>query len=444
MGGMESDATAASAGGGPAAAERFDAELAARREDLIGLTSALIRFPTVNPPGAGYRELCDFLAERLARRGFEVELLRAEGALGDSDRYPRWNLVARRGGAHAGDCLHFNSHSDVVAPGQGWTLDPFAGTVRDGRVYGRGACDMKGGLAASIVAAETFVDLFPRFAGAIELSATCDEESGGFGGVAWLAERGRFDPSRVQHVIIPEPLNKERICLGHRGVWWAEIETRGRIAHGSMPFLGDCAVRHMAAVIERMERDLWPALAGRRTAMPVVPDGARASTLNVNALHGGETEEHDGLPAPNVPHSCRMTIDRRFIVEESIDDVRSEVIGLLDGLRGERPGFDYAVREIMRVLPTMTDADAPVVRALERGIGDVLGRTARHVASPGTYDQKHFARLGHLQDCVAYGPGILELAHQPDEFVVIDDMVASAQVMARAVDALLSADGTRV
>jgi succinyl-diaminopimelate desuccinylase len=141
---------------------------------------------------------------------------------------------------------------------------------------------MKGGLAAAIVAVEAALALDPDLPGAIEISATADEETGGYGGVAFLAERGAF--AAVDHAIIPEPLNKDRVCLGHRGVWWAELETFGRIAHGSMPFLGDCAVRHMGAVIAEMERSLFPALALKRTAMPVVPPGARQSTLNINSV----------------------------------------------------------------------------------------------------------------------------------------------------------------
>ena len=425
------------------AGARLDAEIGARREELVALTLDLVRLPTVNPPGRGYRELCELLAARLRRRGFAIDLVRAEGALGDSDRYPRWNLVARREGAGPGDCVHFNSHSDVVAPGEGWTLDPFAGVVREGRVYGRGACDMKGGLAASVVAAEAFVDRFPGFAGAIEISATCDEESGGFGGVAWLAERGRFDPARVQHVIIPEPLNKERICLGHRGVWWAEIETRGRIAHGSMPFLGDCAVRHMGALLAAFEQTLLPALAARETAMPVVPDGARRSTLNVNSVHGGLDEPpagYSGLPAALVPDRCRLVLDRRFPIEETLDGVREEVIGLLEGLGRTREGFDYRLRELFSVLPSMTARDSPVALAVAGAVRARLGREPDYVVSPGTYDQKHIDRVGRLGSCIAYGPGILDLAHQPDEWVGIDDMVDAAAVMGRALIALLGTE----
>ena len=421
-------------------ASLLDEEIVARRDDLVELTRALVRLPTVNPPGEGYRELCDLLAARLARRGFAIELVRAEGALGDSDRYPRWNLIARREGGRAGECVHFNSHSDVVAPGMGWTVEPFGGLVRDGRVYGRGTCDMKGGLAASIVAAEAFVDRFPGFAGAVEISATCDEESGGFGGVAWLAERGRFDPARVQHVIIPEPLNKERICLGHRGVWWAEIETHGHIAHGSMPFLGDCAVRHMGAVLAELERTLFPRLAERTTAMPVVPDGARRSTLNINSVHGGLEEPaagYTGLPAALVPDRARMILDRRFPIEETLDGVRSEVVDLLDGIARTREGFRYELRELFSVLPSMTAKESPVVLAVAGAIRGRLSREPDYVVSPGTYDQKHIDRIGRLSNCIAYGPGILDLAHQPDEWVGIDDMLESACVMGRALISLL-------
>jgi succinyl-diaminopimelate desuccinylase len=414
--------------------------VAARKDDLVTLTRDLVRIPTLNPPGRNYREICDYLGARLGKRGFSVEMIRAHGAPADSDRYPRWNMVARIEGAAPGDCVHFNGHHDVVETGHGWTTDPFGGEVRNGRVYGRGTCDMKGGIAAAVIATEAFIDTHPDFSGAIEISATADEESGGYGGVAYLAEKGYFDPARVQHVIIPEPLNKDRICLGHRGVWWAEIETKGRIAHGSMPFLGDCAVRHMGAVLAEMEASLFPLLAGKRTEMPVVPEGARSSTLNINAIHGGEPEQdadYTGLPAPCVPDRCRITIDRRFLIEEDIAEVKAEIAALMEKVRAARPGFDYEIRDLFEVQPTMTDRDAPVVRTVQAAIERVLHRHAEFVVSPGTYDQKHIDRIGRLKNCIAYGPGILDLAHQPDEWVGIDDMVDSAKVMALTLSDLL-------
>lgn len=410
------------------------------RDDLVALTQDLIRIPTLNPPGENYAAICDLLDVRLSRAGFETTWVRAEDAPGDSDRYPRWNLIARHEGARPGDCVHFNSHTDVVEVGHGWTRDPFGGEVSDDKVYGRGACDMKGGLAASIIAAEAFIAEHPDYAGAIEISGTADEESGGYGGVAYLAEQGWFDPRRVQHVIIPEPLNKDRICLGHRGGWWAEIETKGEIAHGSMPFLGDCAVRHMGAVLDAFEKTLYPAMASRWTEMPVVPEGARQSTMNINSIHGGQpeqTSDYTGLPAHCVPDSCRIVIDRRFLMEEPIEAVRQEVIDLLDDLKARRENFDYEIREINRVIPSMTDKSAPIVTTVHNAIRDVLGQAPTYVASPGSYDQKHIDRIGKLRNCIAYGPGVLELAHKPDEWVGITDMLDSAKVMGRSLETLL-------
>jgi succinyl-diaminopimelate desuccinylase len=449
----EAPAQAIAAHGASRASNTTDAldalvqRIASRRGELVALTQALVRIPTINPPGDAYTPCAELLGQRLKARGFAVEYVRAIGAPGDSDAHPRINVIARIVAPHPGPCVHFNGHIDVVEPGSGWTVDPFGGEVKDGKVYGRGACDMKGGIAASVVAVETLIEAGLFDCGALEISGTVDEESGGFAGVAYLAERGYFSKPRVDHVIIPEPLNVDRICLGHRGVWWAEVETKGRIAHGSMPFLGDSAIAHMSAFLQRIELELQPRLARRLTREPVEPSGARASTLNINSIHGGQIEQplsmHAGLPSPVVAHSCRAVLDRRFIVEESLDDVKAEIIHMLDELKRTRAGFDYAVRDIMSFLPTATPQDAPVVRATARAIARVLGREPRYIASPGTYDQKHVARIGQLKDCIAYGPGILDLAHQPDEYVLIDDLVHAAQVMALAAHSLLVGGSAR-
>jgi succinyl-diaminopimelate desuccinylase len=181
---------------------RLRSSIEARREELVDLSRELIRFPTVNPPGEAYRPCAEFIGRRLARRGFTVEYVRAEGTAGDSEQWPRINVIARRESGLPGPCVHFNGHIDVVQTGTGWTVDPFAGTVRDGKLFGRGACDMKGGLAAAIVAVEALVDSGEPLPGTLEISGTVDEESGGYGGVHYLAERGYFSPPRVDHVII--------------------------------------------------------------------------------------------------------------------------------------------------------------------------------------------------------------------------------------------------
>ena len=419
------------------------AEIDARRDALVSTTQDLIRIPTLNPPGDKYHDICSYLQARLERSGFSTELIRAKGALGDSEKTPRWNIIARHEGATSGECVHFNSHTDVVHVGEGWTRDPFAAEIEDDRIYGRGACDMKGGLAASIIAAEAFIASHPDYAGAIEISGTADEETGGFGGVAYLAEQGYFNPDRVQHVIIPEPLNKDRICIGHRGVWWAEIETKGRIAHGSMPFLGDCAVRHMGEVLAEMEKILFPRLAEQQTEMPVAPEAARRSTLNINSIHGGLAEpdaDYTGMPSACVPDRCVITIDRRFLIEEDLAEVKAEIDQLMQKVARDRPDFSYEIRDLFEVHPVLADKKAPIVTTVSDAIRDVMGVDPAFVVSPGTYDQKHIDRIGKLKNCIAYGPGILELAHQPDEWISITDMLDSARVMALSLAKLLAND----
>jgi len=131
-----------------------------------------------------------------------------------------------------------------------------------------------------------------------------------------------------------------------------------------------------------------------------------------------------------------MIVDRRFLAEEDIATVKAELRATVELAQGRRP-FRYEIRDMHEVLPTMTERDAPVVAALAGAVRAVLGREAEFVVSPGTYDQKHVDRIGRLKNCVAYGPGILDLAHQPDEYVGVDDMLDAALVMGLALGRLL-------
>ncbi|TMV35535.1 succinyl-diaminopimelate desuccinylase, partial [Thioclava sp. BHET1] len=131
-------------------------------------------------------------------------------------------------------------------------------------------------------------------------------------------------------------------------------------------------------VLHEIETELYPLLASRRTAMPVVPEGARSSTLNINAIHGGEPEPeagYTGLPAPLVADRCKITIDRRFLIEEEIGQVKAEIAALLERVKAARPGFSYEIRDLFEVQPTMTDRDTPLVRSTAAAIERVLAKT---------------------------------------------------------------------
>jgi succinyl-diaminopimelate desuccinylase len=409
--------------------DRVLAEVDAARDELVEYARELVRIPTVNPPGDLYEDCARFIGNDLARRGFDVEYIAAEGRPEHTRQFPRVNVVGtRRGGP--GRVVHLNGHFDVVPAGGGWTVDPFASVVRDDRIYGRGICDMKAGIAAAVFAAEAISRAGVELAGTIEISGTVDEESGGFAGVAHLAERGRIAAGRTDYVIIPEPLNVDRICVGHRGVYWFEVTARGRIAHGSMPFLGVSAINGMSRLLQSVRDELMPQLASRRTDVPVVPPAARHATINVNGIDGGQPV--DGIQTPCVADVCRAVFDRRFLLEEGFDAAKGEIEAMVRKAAADSPGVRFDLHDLMVVHPTRTPDDSPVIGALDASIRRVLGKTPELIASPGTYDHKHVARIANVPHCVAYGPGELELAHQPDECCRIEDLVNATKVLALA------------
>ncbi len=413
--------------------DRLLAEVDRARDEGVELAAELIRVPTVNPPGEYYRECAELLGERLKGYGFEVEYHVATDRPEHTPRWPRVNVIGRRRGAGARPCVHLNGHLDVVPAGQGWSLDPFGGTVRDGRLYGRGSADMKGGLAAAVIAAEALRRAGLPLRGTIEISGTVDEESGGEAGVRWLAERGILGRERTDHVIIPEPLDPDRVCIGHRGVYWFRVVAHGRIAHGSMPFLGESAIEAMGWLLERVRCRLGPELARRLTAMPVAPVEARRATINVNSVRGGQAGLEPQTPC--VADRCEAVFDRRFLPEENVEYVREEIQQLVsDAPNG---AWRFLIEDLMVVQPTRTPNNDPLVATLCRAVRTVLGRTATLVASPGTYDHKHVTGVGGVVSCVAYGPGRLEQAHQVDEWCGVEDLVTATGVLALALAELV-------
>jgi len=410
--------------------DRIVNEVDRATDEIVEFTRDLVRIPTINPPGDEYDACAQFLGDQLARHRFEVEYVVADASEAHSTRYPRVNVIGTRRGSHDGPGVHLNGHIDVVPPGLGWTVDPFAAVVRDDRIIGRGVCDMKAGIAAAVFAAEALQRAGVELPGRLEISGTVDEESGGFAGVAHLAQVGRITKTRTPFVIIPEPLNVDRICIGHRGVYWFALTTKGQIAHGSMPFLGVSAIAGMTEVLAAIRRELEPALHGRLTAMPVVPDGARRATINVNSVDGGQ--HVDGVQTPCVADRCRAVFDRRFLLEETFECAKDEVMALITKALKSMPEVTFELCDLMVVDPVRTPDGSPVIGALDGAIRRVLGSAARLVASPGTYDQKHFARIAGIPDCVAYGPGEIELAHQPNESCAIADILNATKVIALA------------
>ena len=379
--------------------ELFDEELA--------FVQALVRVPTINPPGAHYADCAALVRRHLADLGYAVEVLPAEGMPEHTLDYPRLNVLARLPlGSGVGPTLHYNGHVDVVPPGAGWNVDPFGALVEDGRLFGRGTSDQKAGIAASIYAVEAIRRSGVPIDGVVEQSATVDEESGGFAGVAWLCDAAP-DPTRSaglrRHHRTARPgadrASAIAACTGSRSARSAASAT------AACPGWQSTRSTTWIASSTRSTRACSPRLAARRTGAPVEPPSARQPTITVNALHGGQGL--DTWQTACVPDRCTAIFDRRFLHEEPFDDVRAEIVELLERLRLQDDRFRYELRDLMRVDPLLGDPGGALAQATAGAIEDVLERRAAFIASPGTFDQKHVVRRAGIDDCLGYGPGRL-------------------------------------
>ena len=399
---------------------------------LVQFAADLIGIPTINPPGENYQACAETIGARLRAFGFDVAFAPMEG--------PRPNVIGTRKGRASNPLLHFNGHMDVAPAGAGWTRDPFTARSEDGRLYGRGSSDMKCGLAAAIYAAEALRRANVPLYGSLQISATVDEESGGFAGVAYLARAGLLTSRSIDYVIIPEPFGASRICIGHRGLYWFRILSHGKTAHGSMPHLGVSAIENMAMLLEEIRHTVAPEIAARLTGMPVVPGESRCGTININSIKGGQAGQYPQTPC--VADTCEVICERRWVPEESLDEVKSQIAGAMERVSRSKPGSRFELQDYGNtVFPTSTPGDTELVKTLTGSVRDVLHCEPELVASPGTYDHKHFRHIGNIVQCVAYGPGELEQAHQPDEWCSVEAIIQSCKVMALAAARLVGRPG---
>lgn len=406
-------------------------------DEAVAFLQGLIRIPTVNPPGEAYPTCARYIGGQLHELGYAVEyveLTPAEVAelAPYGDGLPRVNVIGRLHGPHLSPVLHFNGHMDVVPVGPGWSCDPFGGEVHNARIFGRGASDMKGGLAAQIYAIEAIRRAGLQVQGTIEQSGVVDEESTGNrnAGMGLLVEQGYITSGRTDYVVITEPLHANNICLGHRGAIWGEITTFGRQSHGSTPQLGVNAIEHMADFIAEAIRELRPRLLQRLNSVPIIPASASAASLIFGTIQGGTSIN-------NVPERCIVTFNRRLVMSERLEDARNELRDLLEQRTRTQPDFRYSYSERYATGPTWVSSETPLVQAFATAIQEVLGQAPGYVCSPGTDDQRFVVNNAGIEQCIIYGPGEITQSHIADESLAIDDLLTSIKVMALATAHLL-------
>jgi succinyl-diaminopimelate desuccinylase len=346
--------------------------------DPIALTRDLLRFNTINPPG-NERACAEFLGRLLEGAGFAVS--HHEHATG------RTTLMARIGGDSARLPICFTGHMDVVPLGAtAWQRDPFAGELEGDRVYGRGASDMKGGIAAIIVAALALAPRLARSPGLL-LIITAGEETG-CEGARYLVEAGLLP--RAGAMVVAEPTDN-RPYVGHKGLLWIEAETRGVTAHGSMPEKGDNALLKMATVATRLGE--W--------RFDQVHPVMGAPTLNVATLHSG-------LNTNSVPDRATLTMDIRTVPGQD----HAAVCATLGCWLCDRA----QLRIINDVPPVYTEPQHHWVQSIFATMRDYLGETPTPATITFSTDAA-FLKPG-MADCptVILGPGEPSAAHQTDEW----------------------------
>jgi succinyl-diaminopimelate desuccinylase len=406
-------------------------------EELVEFLRDLVRIPTENPPGRNYLECARVIGRMMEEAGCAVEYVqvppeRLAELAPHGEGLPRLSVLGRYPGRRARPCLHLTGHYDVVPVGDGWSVDPYKAELRDGRVYGRGASDQKSGIAAQLFALKALQRCGCRLAGSLVLSATPDEETGGFAGVGYLVAQGLIARDNTDFVVITECLDSDRICLGHRGTLWLELETRGRQSHGSMPSLGVNAIEKMLAVLDRIELEIRPGL-NQESVHPVRPPACRRSTLTVTMIQAGSKVN-------TVPARCTAALDWRLIPEQSVAGAREALESLRDRMRREEPELELDIRELMAVNPTLVPSDTEVVRAFQEAGRAVLGREPGFSVSPGSDDQKFVVQQAGIEQCIVYGPGPLAVAHQADEYQPVADLKQGTAVLALAAARLLGVE----
>jgi acetylornithine deacetylase len=369
--------------------------------DARALTRALVRVDSRNPTLArgapGEKECATLLRDVLESWGFRTEL---------HDAAPgRPNLVARiGGGAPNSRSLMLNGHLDVVGV-EGMVHPPFTAEEREGRMYGRGSADMKGGIAAMCAAAHRAAGA--GVAGEIVIAAVADEEYESLGTRALLARGVRADAC-----VVTEP-TRLAIMPAHRGFVWIEVEIGGRAAHGSRWDIGVDAIRHaglLLAELDRLDAEVLPA----RTH-PLLGRGS----LHASLIEGG-------IGMSTYPDRCVLRLERRTIPSEQTQDAIDEVRRACDAVRVRRPSFAADVRLLVAQGPSDVAVDAPLVRGLSVAL-HACGEATRIEGMSAWTDAALLNEAGIPAVC--FGPGDISLAHAAEEYIPLDEIDRAATVL---------------
>lgn len=375
-------------------------------DEVVGFLQQLVQIPSVNPPG-DVRDAIEVCANKLKAEGFDVSFITQEQT--------KPNLVAELSSGD-GPTLLFNAHLDVVPTGEesAWSHPPFAADLADGKVYGRGAGDDKASVTAQIMGAIALARSGVPISGKLIVNEVADEEIGGALGAQLVARSESIKPDFV--IVGEQTMN--RICIGEKGGAGTRVTVYGRAAHGALPWEGVNAIEGMARVITALQNELWPVLEKRTHPY------FHHSSATISLIDGG-------VKTNVVPDKCSIHVDRRIIPGEKPEDVVSEIREIAERAVKDMPGMRVEVdfarfggREAI-----LNEPDSEIVQGMLRANEHLGFDTKLTGFSMGT-DGRHFAEQG--VPTIIYGPGDPALAHQPDEWVGVDEVMDATRAYALA------------
>lgn len=378
-------------------------------EETIAYLRELVRVPSINPPGVT-TEAVAVCQRPLREAGFRVRTF--DNAPGKPNLVAEW-------GPDSGPALAFNAHLDVVPTGdeRAWSHPPFAAEVADGRVYGRGAGDDKASVTAQVMGAIALARSGVPLRGRLVVTEVADEETSGDGANCVIAEAG-LD---VLGVIVGEQ-TLNRVAIGEKGTAGVHITVSGRTAHGALPWEGANAVEGIAHVIVALSSELQPQLR-ERTHPYFLP-----SSASVNLIEGG-------VKANVVPDRCAIFIDRRIVPGEDPVETTAEIRAIAEAAIAALPGLSVAVQPSFEMrAATMSDPNGDLAQAM-LAANDYLGLSTELTGFSMATDARHFAAAGF--NTIIYGPGDPRLAHVPDEWIGIDEVLDATRAYALGALAIL-------
>jgi len=369
-------------------------------QELIELTKELLRVQSENPPGE-QSAIAELLESKMKEIGLQVEKYDYEPG--------KPNVIGKLAGKSRRPILMLNGHVDTVPAGDidRWQSNPFEPVVRDGKLYGRGAADMKGGLAAMICAAKKIVDERLDLTGSLLVTCVVDEEVTGYG-TRSLVDRGYT----ADFAIVGEP-TELAVLTAHKGALEFTATTSGKSAHGSTPRRGLNAVYKMSKVCLALEKYLDEL---EKTTHPMVG----SPSVNVGRISGGAAV---GV----VPEKCQIWVERRTVPGERLDDVKSGIETLFKRLRDADPELNLDWQVTLEVDASEIPLGAAIVSRSLEAVSEVTGTAATPKGFVAVCDMRFLVNEGKIPT-VILGPGSMDQAHVTDEYVEVQQLVNSAGI----------------